>query len=108
MNIAQDILSDITVYMKYARYIPELKRRENWNELIDRNMNMHIDKYPELADEIRSAYEYVREKKVLPSMRSLQFAGKPIEISPSRIYNCAFLPVIASSCTGTKITAADQ
>ena len=26
-------------------------------------------------------------------MRSMQFAGKPIEITPSRIYNCAFLPI---------------
>ena len=32
-------------------------------------------------------------KKVLPSMRSMQFGGKPIEISPNRIYNCAYLPI---------------
>jgi ribonucleoside-triphosphate reductase len=32
-------------------------------------------------------------KKVLPSMRSMQFAGKPIEISPNRIYNCAYSPI---------------
>jgi ribonucleoside-diphosphate reductase alpha chain len=35
----------------------------------------------------------VYDKKILPSMRSLQFGGKPIEISPNRIYNCAYLPI---------------
>ena len=93
MNLPTQILSDITVYMKYAKYIPELNRRENWDELCDRNMNMHIKKYPQLIDEITEAYKWVREKKVLPSMRSMQFAGKPIEISPNRLYNCAYLPV---------------
>jgi ribonucleoside-diphosphate reductase alpha chain len=79
--------------MKYAKYIPELNRRETWEELVTRNMNMHIKKYPELEDEIRTNYEMVYSKKVLPSMRSLQFGGKPIEISPNRLYNCSFLPI---------------
>ena len=79
--------------MKYARYNPELKRRETWKELVTRNMNMHIKSYPNLKDDIKGAYEYVLDKKVLPSMRSMQFGGKPIEISPNRIYNCAYLPI---------------
>jgi len=92
-NTSKDILSDITVHMKYAKYIPELNRRETWEELVTRNMNMHIKKYPKLEDEIRSNYKFVYDKKVLPSMRSLQFGGKPIEISPNRLYNCSFLPI---------------
>ena len=92
-NTSKDILSDITVHMKYAKYIPELNRRETWEELVTRNMNMHIKKYPKLEDEIRTNYEMVYAKKVLPSMRSLQFGGKPIEISPNRLYNCSFLPI---------------
>ena len=93
MELSNKILSDITVYMKYAKYIPELNRRETWEELVTRNKNMHIKKYPKLVDEIESAYKFVYEKKVLPSMRSLQFGGKPIEISPNRVYNCAYLPI---------------
>ena len=93
MEISNKILSDITVYMKYAKYIPDLERRETWDELVDRNRDMHIEKYPKLRKEIMQAYEYVYAKKVLPSMRSLQFGGKPIEISPNRIYNCAYLPI---------------
>jgi len=79
--------------MKYARYDAEKNRRENWEELADRNMNMHIKRYPALELDIREAYEMVRAKKVLPSMRSMQFGGKPIELSPNRIYNCAYMPV---------------
>ena len=93
MDASQKILSDLTVYMKYAKYIPELERRETWEELVTRNMNMHIKKYPQIAGEIVDVYQYVFDKKVLPSMRSMQFGGKPIEISPNRIYNCAYLPI---------------
>ena len=93
MDASQKILSDLTVYMKYAKFIPELERRETWEELVTRNMNMHIKKYPQIASEIKEVYQYVYDKKVLPSMRSMQFGGKPIEISPNRIYNCAYLPI---------------
>jgi ribonucleoside-triphosphate reductase len=93
MTISNQILSEITVHMKYAKYIPELQRRETWEELVTRNMEMHIRKYPHLEVEIKDAYELVFAKKVLPSMRSMQFAGKSIEISPNRIYNCAYAPI---------------
>jgi len=93
MDISQSILSDITIYMKYSKYVPILNRRETWEELVNRNMDMHIKKYPTLANEIKEAYQFVLDKKVLPSMRSMQFAGKPIEISPNRIYNCAYAPI---------------
>ena len=93
MELASEILSNITVYMKYAKYIPELNRRETWDELVTRNKQMHIKKYPDLKEQIEKVYKLVYEKKVLPSMRSLQFGGKPIEISPNRVYNCAYLPI---------------
>tara|TARA_R100001440_G_scaffold37685_8_gene57237 strand:- start:272 stop:2131 length:1860 start_codon:yes stop_codon:yes gene_type:complete len=93
MNLNNQILSDITVHMKYAKYIPELKRRETWEELVTRNKAMHIKTYPDLKEEIEDVYKFVYDKKILPSMRSMQFGGKPIEISPNRIYNCAYLPI---------------
>lgn len=92
-NLSQQILSDITHYMKYGKYIPELERRESYKETVDRNKNMHIEKFPKLKSEIEKAYELVYDKKTLPSMRSMQFAGKPIEVNPSRIFNCAYLPI---------------
>ena len=93
MELSNEILSDITVHMKYARFRPELQRRETWEELVTRNKEMHIKKYPHLETEIEETYKFVYDKKILPSMRSLQFGGKPIEISPNRIYNCAYLPI---------------
>ena len=90
------ILSDITVHMKYARYLNEQNRRETWNELIERNKQMHLKKYGKIegyTELIETAYKMVEEKKILPSMRSLQFGGKSIEVAPNRIYNCAYLPV---------------
>ncbi len=93
MNNNNKILSDITVHMKYAKYIPELNRRETWEELVTRNKEMHQKRYPDLYNEIEENYRYVYKKKVLPSMRSLQFSGKPIEISPNRLYNCSYLPI---------------
>ena len=89
-----EILSDITVHMKYAKYDAEQMRRETWEEICQRNMDMHIRTYPNLTQDIKSVYEhFVIPKKVLPSMRSMQFAGKPLEISPNRVYNCAYMPI---------------
>ena len=93
MDISNQILSDLTVHMKYAKFLPEKHRRETWKELVTRNKQMHLKHSPQLATEIEEAYKLVYERKVLPSMRSLQFAGKAIELNPSRIYNCSFLPI---------------
>jgi len=93
MDVTQSILSDITTYMKYAKFKPEFNRRETWEELVTRNKEMHQLKFPQLKNEIEEAYKLVYNKKVLPSMRSLQFAGKPIELNNARIFNCSFLPI---------------
>jgi ribonucleoside-diphosphate reductase alpha chain len=52
MNVEQSILSDLTVYMKYSKYIPDSRRRETWKELVTRNKKMHQEKFPQLHDEI--------------------------------------------------------
>lgn len=94
MELSNKILSDLTVYMKYARYIPELKRRETWEEMVTRNMEMHISKFPFLEQEIKEVYSRsVMTKKVLPAMRSLQFAGTPMEVNNSRMFNCSYQPI---------------
>ena len=93
MELPAKILSNITTFMKYAKFDPTKNRRENWGELVDRNKKMHLEKFPQLQDEIENAYTFVYDKKILPSMRSLQFAGKPIAINNARLYNCCFLPI---------------
>jgi ribonucleoside-diphosphate reductase alpha chain len=94
LSLDKQILSDITVYTKYAKYVPSKERRETWEELVTRNMDMHKSKFPQMKEAIEQVYKnFVFTKKVLPSMRSLQFGGKAIELNNARIYNCAFLPV---------------
>jgi ribonucleoside-diphosphate reductase alpha chain len=93
MDLGLEALSKITIFSKYAKYLPELKRRETWEEIVDRYENMMIKKYPNLEKEIKDSATFIRKKKVLPSMRALQFAGPAAEVNNSRIYNCCFLPI---------------
>jgi ribonucleoside-diphosphate reductase alpha chain len=97
MDKNKRLLSDITVHNKYAKYIDSEKRRENWKEIIERNKKMHLNKYKDvggISSQIDSIYnDFVLTKKILPSMRSLQFGGRAIELNNARIYNCAFLPI---------------
>lgn len=94
MDKARSILSDITIHSKYAKYLQSLKRREVWEQIVGRNYEMHLNKFYKLGEEfidtLSIAYSYVLNKKVLPSMRSLQFGGRPIELAPNRLFNCAF------------------
>lgn len=87
------VIADFVFASRYARYSDKLGRREVWEETIDRVRNMHLKKFKHLDEtyqkEIRWAFDMVKEKKVVPSMRSLQFGGKAIEVKNSRIYNCS-------------------
>lgn len=93
MNKEKEVLSSLVVFSKYAKFIENLKRRESWNEIVDRYENMLIKKYPSLDVEIKHNIQWIRDKKVLPSMRALQFAGPAMEVNNARGYNCCYLPV---------------
>ena len=97
---AEEILSKTTVHMKYAKWMPDLLRRESWEEICQRNLDMHLETFPSsLHDEIIEVYrKFVIPMKIVPSMRSMQFAGKPVFISPNRVYNCAYMPVDSIEC----------
>lgn len=90
MDLGLETLSSITVFSKYAKHIPELQRRENWAEIVERYKEMMIKKYPHLEESIKENLQYLHDKKVLPSMRALQFAGAAAEVNNSRIYNCCY------------------
>lgn len=86
-------LQDFIFTSKYARWLPHLKRRETWDEATDRVCQMHLEKYHWLTDEdkdkIRWAFSLVKDKRVLPSMRSMQFGGKAQLAHECRGYNCS-------------------
>lgn len=93
MDKGELALSKVIHYSKYARYINELKRRELYEETVDRYINMMKKRYPGLKGDIDKFSSLVYNRKVLPSMRAMQFSGKAVEKNESRIYNCAYLPV---------------
>lgn len=93
VNKSLKALSDVNHFNKYAKYIPEWGRRETFTETVSRNKAMHLKHYPHLAKDIHRVYKLVYDKKILPSMRMMQFSGKPIEINNTRGYNCAYLPI---------------
>lgn len=93
MNESLKLLSDLTYYMKYSKYMPEKKRRETWEETVLRNKNMHLTRFPQLAKDIEKAYELVMDKKILPSMRSMQFGGDGIIKNNARMYNCSVIGI---------------
>ena len=84
-----EALQDYTYVSKYARYDKTKKRRETWDEAVDRVEGMHLRKYPQAEEQIRWAFDKVREKRVLGSQRALQFGGAPIEKVNARLYNCS-------------------
>lgn len=89
MNESLKLLSDLTYYMKYSKYMPDKKRRETWEETVLRNKNMHLSRFPQIAKEIEKAYKLVMDKKILPSMRSMQFGGEAVIKNNARMYNCS-------------------
>ena len=93
MEIGLETLSNVVVFNKYAKYLPQQKRRETYNEIIVRYLQMMVDKYPDLANDIMHYGNFIFGKKVLPSMRALQFAGPAIQKNEARIYNCCYLPI---------------
>lgn len=93
MNIIQQFMTNVTTYRTYAKHLPHLSRRETFEETINRNMLMNLQKFPKLSRDIIKAYKQVHDLKVMPSMRSLQFGGDPITKNNARIYNCSFVHI---------------
>ena len=89
-----DEISTFTFTSKYARYNQSLNRRETWDECINRVAKMHVDQFKrslpqEDVDSIKWAFQQVKDKHIVPSMRSMQFGGKAVLAHNARIYNCA-------------------
>jgi ribonucleoside-triphosphate reductase len=84
---------------KYARYLPELNRREHWPETVSRYMNFmkyHLEKNYnyQLDDKLyQELYNAIHNMDIMPSMRALMTAGKALERDSTAGYNCSYLPV---------------
>ena len=79
---------------RYARYIPELKRRETWEETVGRLVSYIKTKLPEEHQTILpSIEEAILKLEIMPSMRLLMTAGEACERDNIAAYNCSYLAV---------------
>jgi len=109
------LMSAFNFTSKYARYRPELGRRETFPEAVSRMLEMHLRFYkdkldsvcvdvtgddagssdlePEgprtLRDEVERAFDMIKDGRLLASQRALQFGGEGVLNKNMRIYNCA-------------------
>lgn len=83
---------------RYARYNEELKRRETWEETVDRLITFirpkvdpnNLGLYSDVMDSLRGA---ILNLEVMPSMRLLMTAGEAAERDNIALYNCSYLAV---------------
>lgn len=83
-----EILKALVHKRTYAK-TKEDGSKETRAETIQRCADMHIRKYPHLQALITESFNEVQAGRVVPSMRSLQFGGDPIERANARAYNCS-------------------
>ncbi len=85
-------LADYTFTAKYAMHNKQLKRRETWEEALQRSYDMHKERYSNVWDQLRplldEAYEAYKDKLVVGSQRNLQFSGPAVLKKNARAYNC--------------------
>jgi ribonucleoside-diphosphate reductase alpha chain len=104
-RITADLSDELAEYVfrsKYSRRNPD-GTLESWDECVERNRQMHLrhlsqrDSLREMSGVTQSlltdAFPFVSKKLVLPSMRSMQFAGAAIEANHCRMFNCSFTVV---------------
>jgi ribonucleoside-diphosphate reductase alpha chain len=86
------VLREYTRYAKYAKYDKVAKRRETWEEQVNRVFGMHEEKFKDkiatFKEEFDFAKEMVNKKLILGSQRALQFGGIAILNKEARLYNC--------------------
>jgi len=77
---------------RYARWIPELNRRETWKETVNRYMtNVVSDKVSK--DTYKQLEDAIYNLNVMPSMRAMMTAGAAMQRDNTCSYNCSYLAV---------------
>ena len=89
------VYEDYIFKSRYARYLPELQRRETWEETIDRYLaffHPQIEKTGVVGLEKRLRTSLLN-KEVMPSMRALMTAGPALERDNVAGFNCSYLSI---------------
>lgn len=91
---ATNDLSEFVYMRTYSRWIPELGRREKWEETVKRFVNWITKDSENLPENLKDEmYNMILSKNVMPSMRALWSAGASADRENIGIYNCSFLPI---------------
>ena len=81
---------------RYARFLDDKGRREQWSETVWRYVDYVFSRTPAIKDntELKDRiYKAIYDMKVMPSMRAVMTAGKSADRDNTCIYNCSYLPV---------------
>jgi len=87
------LYEDYIAISRYARYLPDLQRRETWEETVDRYMDYFAGKFSLTGAITDQLSEAIKSKDVMPSMRCLMTAGDALERDNICGYNCAYVAV---------------
>ena len=81
---------------RYARFIDDKGRRENWGETVDRFVQYVFSRTPAISEDSalkEEIYNAIYNHEVMPSMRAVMTAGKSADRDNTCVYNCSYLPV---------------
>ncbi len=90
-----DFNTDLQEYVyksRYARWVPELGRRERWSETVERYCNFWAGRYGDVFP-FQRVFDGIYNLDVVPSMRALMTAGPALERDNIAGYNCSYLPI---------------
>lgn len=90
-----DFSTDLQEYVyksRYARWIPELGRRERWSETVTRYCDFWAGRFGDQFP-YKDVFEAIYNLEVVPSMRALMTAGPALERDNIAGYNCSYLPI---------------
>lgn len=93
MSNLPSVYQDTIAMSRYARYLPEKKRRETWTETVDRLIEYLRSKHPGFEKSYSELRQAILKLEVMPSMRLLMTAGEACDRDNISAYNCSYLAV---------------
>lgn len=78
---------------KYARWIPEENRRENWTETVYRYVDFWVQLGYINVDEQKELMRAIHNMDVMPSMRAMMTAGKALARDNMAGFNCSYVAI---------------
>jgi len=84
---------------RYARYLEDQQRREDWSESVQRYIDFMVNHLEAEHGHIvetptkLKVQEAIEKLEVMPSMRAIMTAGKALDRDNTAGYNCSYLPI---------------